>query len=365
MQNILRTEINRIIDILLNLEDHSHFDAYIKELKTVENLEYPEIKYYLEQCKDIILTFDNQYLLRAELSAIDNAIKILENTELMKIQHRKELEPLTLFWNSFKLWTEQDLPYKKILKPYYLHYDNWDGGSYYLDINMSSEFTKAYGLKYDNRFDKDCILLLDLKLYIELFYTQFVEDRYGYTKEVNKYFTNFKLPYKLVSGKITKKGYKSSDINPLIVNYPMLESKVLWSEDKILGKEKLDKHTALNYITDSLQYILSLIKNLDIEGKSIYQKCAKLICEDETSKTYSIIKNEVDEIQKIVNEYFDIRHNEYLNKAKGNRESLENSIFIEYLYNRIYGLMYILKTYYSKYITNTTEKKNEDDELPF
>lgn len=46
---------------------------------------------------------------------------------------------------------------------------------------------------------------------------------------------------------------------------------------------------------------------------------------------------------KISNEYFDIRHNEYLNKAKEKREAITDSIFIEYLYNRAYALLYILK----------------------
>ena len=35
------------------------------------------------------------------------------------------------------------------------------------------------------------------------------------------------------------------------------------------------------------------------------------------------------------NEYFDIRHNDYLNAAKEKREALSDSQFIEYLYNRV------------------------------
>ena len=221
-----------------------------------------------------------------------------------------------------------------------------------------------YGLDCDDRFEKEFISISDLKMYIELFYDQFVENRYEYTKRVNKNFAKFRLPYKLTGGKIIKRGYKTSETNPKIINYPMLESKIIWSEDKILGLEKLDKHTALNYITDSLEFILSLIKDKCAKGRDLDQKCAYLISDDDSSKIYSVIKTEVSEIQKIVNEYFDIRHNEYINKAKENRESLENSIFIEYLYNRIYSLLFLLKAHYSKMITTSTDDSSDED-LPF
>jgi len=46
---------------------------------------------------------------------------------------------------------------------------------------------------------------------------------------------------------------------------------------------------------------------------------------------------------KISNEYFDIRHNEYMNKAKQEREPIQDLAFIEYLYNRAYALLYLLR----------------------
>ena len=58
---------------------------------------------------------------------------------------------------------------------------------------------------------------------------------------------------------------------------------------------------------------------------------------------YAVVKNEINELMKISNEYFDIRHNEYLNKAKEKREAITDPIFIEYIYNRAYSLLYILK----------------------
>lgn len=359
MKDILKTEIKRLTDILLSLNSHTQFDAYIEKLKEIDKLNYQELKYYLKQIQSIIDGYGEHGAWYEELDALEKSLNILEQIEAKELSFLKETEPLKRFWNSFKTWTENDLPSLKILNSYYIRYDNWNGGTYFLDINMSLEFTKMYGLDYDDRFDREYISINDLKMYLELFYRQFVEDRYQYTTIVNETLSRFELPYRLVKGKFTKKGYKTSETNPKIINYPMLESKISWSEEKILGLEKLDKHTALNYITDGLQYILSLIKDNCPKGKDLDQKCAHLICDNDTSKIYSVIKTEVSEIQKIVNEYFDIRHNEYINKSKENRESLDNSLFIEYLYNRIYSLLFLLKTYYGK-----TLNENTDDELP-
>jgi len=46
---------------------------------------------------------------------------------------------------------------------------------------------------------------------------------------------------------------------------------------------------------------------------------------------------------KLSNEYFDVRHNDYLNAAKEKREALNDSLFIEYLYNRAYAMLYLLR----------------------
>ncbi|MEE1496812.1 MAG: hypothetical protein UF433_05520 [Clostridium sp.] len=69
---------------------------------------------------------------------------------------------------------------------------------------------------------------------------------------------------------------------------------------------------------------------------------AKSVNEDENSKVYAVVKAEMEEIMKISNEYFDIRHNEYLNKARQAREPIQDLVFSEYLYNRAYALLYLL-----------------------
>lgn len=363
MNKLLKIEVDRLIELINRLSDNAAFNAYVQALKDIDNLEYPELRYYLEKIQGIINDYGDSDVWREELDAVSSALALLENAELEELEEKAKTEPLKPFWNSFKLWTECELPYMGILKSCYLTYDGWNGGSYYLNIDMSKEFKLKYGLEYDNRFENGIINIDNLKLYIELFYNQFVEDRYMYTKLVNDYFVRFRLPYKLVMGRLIKKGYKTSETNPQIINFQMLESKILWAEDRILGNEVLDKHTALNYITDSLEYILSIVKLWNNETAKIDQQCAKLVCSDENSKVYAVVKTEINEIQKIANEYFDIRHNEYNNKSKANREPLKDSIFIEYLYNRIYSIMMLLKIAYTIKRSNNTDITEPDENI--
>lgn len=64
-------------------------------------------------------------------------------------------------------------------------------------------------------------------------------------------------------------------------------------------------------------------------------------------------------------EYFDIRHNEYLNKAKEKREVLEDLQFIEYLYNRVYALLYLLRLKVKKedLISGNVEEQENLDKI--
>lgn len=90
----------------------------------------------------------------------------------------------------------------------------------------------------------------------------------------------------------------------------MFERKIRFSEDMINSNDLMEKKSALDFIIDALQYLVSI--------------------------------QEVNDLMKISNEYFDIRHNDYLNAAKEKREALSDSQFIEYLYNRAYSLLYLL-----------------------
>lgn len=136
---------------------------------------------------------------------------------------------------------------------------------------------------------------------------------------------------------------KSSDINyPIdkIINYRMFERKIQFSEEMINSKDIMEKKSALDFIIDALQYLISTKGDTRNEQ---YKALALSVSDNMDGKVYAVVKKELDELMKLSNEYFDVRHNDYLNAAKEKREPLNDSQFIEYLYNRAYSILYLLR----------------------
>ena len=90
----------------------------------------------------------------------------------------------------------------------------------------------------------------------------------------------------------------------------------------------------------ALQYLISTKGDTRNEQ---YKALALSVSDNMDGKVYAVVKNELDELMKLSNEYFDVRHNDYLNAAKEKREPLNDSQFIEYLYNRAYSILYLLR----------------------
>lgn len=150
----------------------------------------------------------------------------------------------------------------------------------------------------------------------------------------------FKLPYRLQNGILLKQGYKTTFGIDKILNYRMFERKIRFSEDMINSNDLMEKKSALDFLIDSLQYLISIQEG---NRTKQYSQLALSVNQDTDSKVYVVIKNELNELMKLSNEYFDIRHNDYLNDAKQQGEALNDSQFIEYLYNRAYALLYLLR----------------------
>lgn len=260
-----------------------------------------------------------------------------ENLPIVKEDNIKK------FWMSFTTWFEDELPGTEILRAYYEEYDNWNGGTYYLGIDFEKEYRLHYGTAYPDVLKLESPQMEDIKLFIELAFHEWIifEKRYEFTVMVNKRLSRFSIPYRLQSGRLIQEGYKTSFYIDQILNYSMFERKIRYSEEMITSQEYLDKKSALDYIIDALQFILSVQEGEKVTQK--YKSSAKSVNEDENSKVYAVVKTEIEEIMKISNEYFDIRHNEYLNKAKQIREPIQDLAFIEYLYNRAYALLYLLR----------------------
>lgn len=240
------------------------------------------------------------------------------NLPIVKVDNIKK------FWLSFTTWFEDELPGTGILQAYYEDYDNWNGGTYYLGIDFEKEYRLHYGIAYPDILKLELPQIEDIKMFIELAFHEWIifEKRYDFTVMVNKRLSRFLIPHRLQNGRLIQEGYKTSYYLDKILNYPMFERKIRYSEEMITSREYLDKKSALDYIIDALQFILSVQ-----DGEKVIQKyklAAKSVNEDEDSKVYAVVKAEIEEIMKISNEYFDIRHNEYL-------------------YNRAYALLYLLR----------------------
>ena len=181
-------------------------------------------------------------------------------------------------------------------------------------------------------------------MFLEIAYKYWIinegKAHYDFTVEVNDRFKIFKLPYRMQNGIVLKQGYKTTYGIDKIINYRMFERKIRFSEDMINSQDLMEKKSALDFVIDSLQYLIS---TQDGNRNKQYAALASKVNADQNSKVYAVIKQELNDLMKISNEYFDIRHNDYLNDAKEKRESLNDSQFIEYLYNRAYALLYVLR----------------------
>lgn len=253
-------------------------------------------------------------------------------------------ENIQKFWKSLSTWYVQPEIAGEYFKENYLGYNIYTESRDFLDIDYEREYMICYGVSYPHLEQENRkITLVELQDFIEIMYERWIkpEKHYAFTVEINKKFDKFHLPYKLSSGKVKGKGYKTTETVDVILDYRMFERKIAFSEQMIMSSDMLDKKCALDFIVDALQYYISV---QDAQGKDKqYAEAAKTVCEDTNSKIYSVVKREIEEIMKQSNEYFDIRHNDYLNGAKQEREALDDLQFIEYLYNRVYALLYLLR----------------------
>lgn len=241
-------------------------------------------------------------------------------------------------------YSKKELVDLDLIQDKFVSWSNWNGGTNYLTIDYDNEYILYTGENYPDSLKRNEGDIVEIKKFIEMAYTHWIKDdaesHYKFTILVNNRLQMFKLPYKLQNGKVVDQGYKSSYFVGKIKDYKMFERKIQYAEKMILSKNLMDKKTALDAVIDSLQYLISMQPGKRGEQ---YGKLASSVNSDNYSKIYSVIKTELGEIMKISNEYFDIRHNDYLNKAKEKRESLNDSQFIEYLYNRSYALLYLLR----------------------
>lgn len=268
----------------------------------------------------------------------------LANNDVEYKSDNEENREVKRFWSSFILWFETELINLELLKDKYLRWDNWNGGTWFLELDYNYEYRLYRGIEYPDSLKNNTGDINEMKNFIEIAYKYWIKSdgksHYDFTVEVNERLKIFKLPYRLQNGILLKQGYKTTFGIDKILNYRMFERKIRFSEDMINSNDLMEKKSALDFLIDSLQYLISIQEGNRIKQ---YSQLASSVNQDMDSKVYAVVKSELNELMKLSNEYFDIRHNDYLNDAKQQREALNDSQFIEYLYNRAYALLYLLR----------------------
>lgn len=373
-------EVKSIIN-LLEGRNNELAQSYTESLKiSLQSFNLNQIQYCISR---IINIYDETYtrndnafdVLYKQMADCDNLIsQNIGDYEKVK-EYREKLFKL---WTAFDAWFQDELsgqPPELIRAKFVDSYYDFNQEHFHVSINLQNEAKKQYGENLETITAENAGIEL-IKKYIEMLFANVVEVNQGrltITVKVNELFRRFNLPYKLQKGKITQTSYKTSETIEKIVNYEQLERKIRYTEEMIIHNEFIDKHSALCYITDALDYFISLFKGKD--GNKTYSAVAKSINADENTKVYAVIKEEIGKLKAITNDYFDIRHNELQSATKDHssekREPLTDKLFVEYLYNRIYALLYLLRIKKDK---TMVEEKVEfetdileisDDDLPF
>lgn len=307
-----------------------------------------------------------------------NLRKTIQKYNLKARATQNERERLYKFWVSFSSWYEQQ---KKSFSSIFAdscicgHYEeNMYERPVWIEDSVVCNEQMHYRIEYGEEFVEPnayTIKFENIKNYIELIYATFLkpgkEGKYPFVVQVNNTFAKFGLPYKISNGKIKRQEYKTSHAQDRIFNYEQFERKINFSEEMILHTGMMDKHAALEYIADSFCYFYSLYKKENDSEKPLSDQkvnsiLASMVHPNTNDKQYLLIKDEIETVKRIINNDYDIRHNEYYrSEDKSNREILSDEVLIEYLYNRIYSLLFILRLKH-----NSNAKSNEIiEELPF
>lgn len=357
-------QLSAMLEVFQNNGCVDEASAYINQIKTLlAQSKYDKILFCLkEMCRiyEIDLSNDKSIDSLANLKQITLSLQDILN-EQIKIQN--ENNDLNRFALSFITWFEDIREEDNIIKSEFYYWEQ-DGHDSYraLYINYDKFYKLQYGENYINILEN--INFINIKKFIEMIYKNVLiitDGRLKFTIRVNEILRNFNLPYKLEKGKFINNKYKTSNKIEYILDYEQFERKIKYSEDMILHNDIMDKHNALNYISDAFCYFYSLFKReggKELTDEKVNIKIAKMVHTNQNDKQYLLIKEEIEDVKRIINNDYDIRHNEYYRSSdKSKREILVDCKMIEYLYNKIYALLYILRVCYKPSIT--------EEELPF
>ena len=370
LENI-KFQIQAMVSVFEDAQWRTDVYTYIELVKSLlQQGKYDTILFCLQEiCKIYDIDIYSSSADKGFANIINITLSLEETLTAIATEESKNND-LKKFWTSFITWFEDVPEEDKVIKPTFYY---WEGSSHAGYNKMFIDYNKfykiQYGVPYENILLNVCFD--NIKNFIEMIYKFILiptDGRLKFTIKVNEILRNFALPYKLDKGKFTSYSYKTSESIDNIFNFEQFERKIRYSEEMIIHKDIMDKHTALNYISDSFSYFFSLFKKTETESftdEKVYIILSKSICNDTSKKIYSLIKEEISCVKRIINNDYDIRHNEfYSTKDNTNRESLTDIKSIEYLYNRIYALLFLLRINYRQ-VNKINDAEINDDELPF
>lgn len=213
-----------------------------------------------------------------------------------KGKDNEESASIKRFWSSFITWFENELPQMELLQGDHLEWDNWDGGMWRLCMNYDYEFQLYRGINYPDSLQYNTGNFDDIKTFLEIAYKYWIinegQKHYQFTIEVNERFRIFKLPYRMQNGIVLKQGYKTTYGIDKIINYSMFERKIRFSENMINSHDLMEKKSALDFIIDALQYIVSIQDGKDNKDKK-YVTLASSVNSDQNTKVYAVVKQEI------------------------------------------------------------------------
>ncbi len=347
---------------LESLERYEYVNqTYCGEIKNaLANLDYEKlefclqcVKLWLEQ-RDYFRPTDEDYV-----NLID-ILNLIAKSKNDRINRLRETIPLMQFWTAINAWLEEEAkdPADLYCEKYQEGYTDW--GRWFTVANVDKD--KLYKIVYGHSYatiSENNITLFKIKEFVEAYYKEVVEPEKGrlkYTIKVNELLARFHLPYRLQKGKLLSLGYRSSYRIETIENFEQFERKIEYAAEMILHGDFIDKHSALNYITDAFCYLQSIYK------KAGSKELIELVNQNNNSQVYRVIKDEVEFINRIINTDFDIRHNEEnaipKNGCTQKREVLSDPMFVEYLYNRINSILTLLRIKHSQKLRRTNNDEN-------
>lgn len=244
------------------------------------------------------------------------------------------------FWHRFSTWYDTEVYSHKFLKPEYL-VEDINSCEPIPSINYNQEYMLHYGIDFPLSLEYEIYDFQDIVQFIEIVFDEWIvpDKRYEYTVYVNRLFTESSLPYQLKSGKVHYKGYVTSNSN-VILNKKMFEDKLEQSRKLVLSQDKQNKKLALKLIVDCLEYL----ESIQPEQSRKRDQLAETVSANADSKLVSVLKNEINTLFNIANNYFDIRHNKRNNNQGEVREVLDDPRDIEYIYNRMYATVQLLSS---------------------